>query len=114
MESIENVNDSSEELKLQRFRSDIEIFAKSEEEKGSVQLVGLSVQDLTLEDMQMWEMLNAFKQGDDADQLVDTFRQYRSKVRPLKNNSRDKFCSMIANKVTAISSPPELLPPNFS
>jgi hypothetical protein len=106
MENIENVNDSSEELKLQKFRTDMKIFAKSETEKGSVQLVGLNVQDLTLEDMQMWETLNAFKQGDNVDQLVDTFRQYRSRVRPLKNLSRDKFCSMIANKVNAISSPP--------
>lgn len=107
MEKIEEGYQNLEGEKLYQFREEIRnLILKESEEGETAHLQGLNPEELNLRDMQIWQVLNNFKDGDDVQALKNNFDNYRLDLNSFKplNRSRSKFCAFIANKITPILS----------
>lgn len=68
-------------------------------ERGTVNLSGVNPDELTAEDMRMWEAVSRYSV---AKVPQDTFGAYRTAARSSGNKSRADFAGFLANKLSAL------------
>ncbi|MDO8483032.1 MAG: hypothetical protein Q7S86_04410 [bacterium] len=92
------------EILLSVFREEIRALQaverenKKQEKGGTVNLLKVDVDELTVEDMEMWE---AVKNYSVVKVSTEVFEQYRVAARESGNQSRTDFAGFVANKFTA-------------
>lgn len=92
------------EVLLPVFREEIRLLKEAElanqtkNKNSTVNLLSVNVDELTLEDMHMWE---AIKNYSTVKVPTEVFEKYRVAVRESGNKSRADFAGFVANKFTA-------------
>lgn len=91
------------EILLPIFREEIRLLKEAEQankankKDGTVNLLSVNVDELTLEDMEMWE---AVKNYSVIEVSIKVFEKYRAAARERGNQSRADFAGFVANKLS--------------
>jgi hypothetical protein len=88
--------------KLIEFKDEMQRMKAEEVSKGeTAHFEAINPEELTIEDMHMWQVFKDFKDGDDLDKLVSILTAFKLSVSSVKpvNLSRVAFGAFISNKV---------------
>ncbi len=102
MEKIEEGHQNLEAENLILFKNEVQRMKAEEVSKGGTShFEAINPEELTIEDMHMWQVFKDFKDEDNLDKLVSTLNAYKLSISSVKpfNLSRAAFGAFIANKV---------------